>query len=252
MWENPRLDLVSALFLDSSLHCSMEQINEALLEPVITKLVDTSLAYQQKLQAEQPQLSLKEKMLMTYKEALSTVLYTLAQTLDRSEALLSPYVEKFISEALAVSNQNIDYLVQLATLSRETKNNSIAELYGSEFTTSYPTLARALPFNDAQLFERAAQAVTAQINKDCPAEIYPMMVEHIKYMDEITSQKLVDPQFAEKFQSETGMTMQEFKDQIQKSKSVAMPSVSLVGYFKVNGQLKETHQEGPTNTFSRS
>lgn len=74
MWENPRIALMNALFKDLKLDCSLEQIDKALLEPVITKIIDTSYSYQQKLQIEQPQLSLKEKTLATYTVALSTML----------------------------------------------------------------------------------------------------------------------------------------------------------------------------------
>ncbi|PWY54774.1 hypothetical protein DGG96_15455 [Legionella qingyii] len=250
MWENPRLDLVNALFKDLELNCSMEQIDKALLEPVITKIIDTSYSYQQKLQIEQPQLSLKEKTLATYKVALSTMLSTLAESLDRPEELLHSYVEKFISESLALSNQNIDYLMQLATISRQIKINGVTELYGDNFSMSYPILAQTLPFNDVQLIEKATKAVTEAIHKDCPTEIYPIMAEHIKYMNEITAQKLADPQFAEKFKSETGMTMEEFKSQIRLSKFTEIPSVSLVGHFKMRSQLKETVEEKPATTFS--
>ncbi|EHL30814.1 hypothetical protein [Legionella drancourtii] len=87
MWENPRLDLVDALVKDLKLDCSKEQIDKALLEPVITEIIDTSYSYQKMLQEKQPELSLKEKTLATYNVALSTMLSTLAKSLNRSETL---------------------------------------------------------------------------------------------------------------------------------------------------------------------
>lgn len=248
MWENPRLDLVDALVKDLKLDCSKEQIDKALLGPVITEIIDTSYSYQKMLQEKQPELSLKEKTLATYNVALSTMLSTLAKSLNRSETLLHSYVEKFISASLALSNQNIDYLMQLATISRQIKINGVRELYGNNFSASYPSLAQALPLEDLQLIEKATNAVREAIQQDCPAEIYPIMAKHITYMEEISKQKIAAQKFSEEFKRETGMTMDEFKSQIQLSK----PSVSLVGLFNDRSKLKETIQKNPGVMFTAS
>lgn len=250
MWETPRLNLVYALFTDLKLNCSMEQIEKALLGPVITKIIDTSYSHYQQQLIEQPQFDLKEKTLATYKVALFTMLATLAESLDRSEDLLHAYVEKFITESLDLSHQNIDYLMQLAAISRQAKINSVSELYGDEFSTAYPSLAQAIPFNDAQLIEQATNALKEEIQKDCPEDIYPIMLEHIIYMQEISVQKKTDPAFAEKFKNETGMTMDEFKAQKRPGKYPTMPSITLLGHFKASNQLNETIPEEPKATFT--
>ena len=249
MWETPRLNLANALSKDVKVDCSIEQIKQALLGPVISRIIDTSYSHQQVLQ-KQPELSLKDKTLATYEVALSTLLPTLAESLSRSEDLLRSYVEKFISEALAVSHQNIDYLMKLATMSREVKTNGVAELYGEDFSKTYPLLAQQLPFNDMQLIEKATKAVTEKIQEDCPREISTIMAEHIKYMNEIAGQKMANPQFAETFKTETEMTMEEFKSQIRLSKFSGIPSVSLLGHFKMRAQLKETAPEAPAISFT--
>lgn len=68
--------------------------------------------------------------------------------------------------------------------------------------------------------------VVIKINEICPEEIRPLMLEHIKYMEEIASQKLVDPEFASLFKAETGLTMDEFKNKYKNQLGLSSTSIS--------------------------
>src|SRR3990167_9398619 len=126
MWEKPRLDLTHSL--KDSLNYDIEQINNALLENVITKIHETAYLHHQTLQQEKSPLSLKENTLSGYIVSLATMLPTLAKTLGQSEELLHPHVEKFIAEALSIAEKSMDYLMKLAGISRESRINGCAEL----------------------------------------------------------------------------------------------------------------------------
>lgn len=168
--------------------------------------------------SEHPNATIKEAMLATYEEALNTMLPALSEALNMNKTLLEPAVSQFVSGAKEIYQTNIDYLVLLANQSKEIKQIGIVELYGADFATLYPKLAVKLPYNDNQLIKKATIAITSYIEQNCPKEIYPMMQEHIKYMNEITAQKMTDPEFEEQFKTQTGVTMYEFKANIQNHK----------------------------------
>lgn len=224
IWEAPRRALADHLIKDPALGCDPKAVKKALLEDAITVIIDTSYSYQQKLQREQSPLSLKERALATYEVAFATMLPSLAQSLNQAEELLRPYVDEFIVQALAISHQHADYLMELAALSRKTKIDGMAELYGDDFSSNYPVLASSLPLNDAELIEKAAKAVTVEILRNCPAELCLIMDEHKVYMQEIARQKITDSEFAEQFKSETGVTMEQFK--LQKKFGSDLPELS--------------------------
>ncbi|HRD70858.1 MAG TPA: hypothetical protein PK657_12005 [Legionella sp.] len=218
IWEQPRLDLLNALTQISDMSLTREQIDIALLGPVITQIINTSFSFQQKYMSEHPNATIKEAMLATYEEALNTMLPALSEALNMNKTLLEPAVSQFVSGAKEIYQTNIDYLVLLANQSKEIKQIGIVELYGADFATLYPKLAVKLPYNDNQLIKKATIAITSYIEQNCPKEIYPMMQEHIKYMNEITAQKMTDPEFEEQFKTQTGVTMDEFKANIQNHK----------------------------------
>ncbi len=238
MWEQERENLAKALSEDVNVNCSMEQINKALFGPVITVIVDTSFKFHQQLTLYSSTLDLRGRMLLTYKEGLLTTLATLARSLNRSEELLQPHTNQFIFECLKVSKTLVDYLSSLAKASQLTKTITVAQLYGADFSTQYPELARKLFFNDKQVIEQATKAVTKEINGGCPVNIRPRMAEHIKYMNEITAQKWVSPEFEQQFKQITGMTMDEYKAQVKLSRYVGQPLTSLLGHFKMRQELK--------------
>lgn len=101
--------------------------------------------------------------------------------------------------------------MQLANISKQTQTTEIIRLYGLNFSNTYPELTRLLPYTDPELLEEATKNVANEIIKTCPANIYPMMIEHIKYMNEISTQKMADPEFSITFENQTGMTMDQYK-----------------------------------------
>ena len=250
MWEQPRRNLVNNLLNDSKVKCSEEQINRALLGPVITEIITTRYK-NLPLQQENSQAHLKKRTLATYEKALSTMLKTLSLSLELSEEILQPHVEKFILEFLELAAQNIDYLIILSEISIQTKIMGISELYGTNFSASYPILARKLRLNDEQLIKKSAQELTKIIETNCPTDIAPMIIEHLKYINEIAAQKSPDRQFLEEFKAETGMTMEEYKHKTRLSKLTISPLLNLTGHFKLLPQLKETVTEQPSVDFQK-
>lgn len=73
-----------------------------------------------------------------------------------------------------------------------------------------------------------------------------MMVEHIKYMNEISTQRVADPEFSTTFEKQTGMTMDQYKT-AQKHQGY-----SKFRQFKVPDEEKvqeQMVQEQPVNTY---
>lgn len=71
-------------------------------------------------------------------------------------------------------------------------------------------------------------------------------------MNEITSQKMADPQFAEKFKEATGMTMEQYKSQVRLSQLSGKSLTSLAGHFKVGAELKQqaSEEQGLSSSYS--
>lgn len=207
MWEEGRLSLLKNIEQDKSLQLSKEDIDEALLGPVVTEM----LMIAGKCHQDNRAMALKERMLLAHKTSLACVLSALARALKKEEILLQAYVEEFTSNAYNFSLSNIDFLLKLATLSRECQEAGIAKLYGPTFLKQYPELV-GLSYNDPALLKEAKELVVTELKQTCPSEILSYMLEHIKYMEEISSQKLADPGFASLFKAKTGFTMEEFKN----------------------------------------
>lgn len=116
------------------------------------------------------------------------MLDVLANFLNKDKVLLQAYVEEFTSNAYNFSLSNIDYLLELATLSRESQEAGISRLYGPIFLKQHPKLV-GLSYNDPELLKEAKEIVVTKIKQECPEDILLRMLEHIKYMEEIASQK---------------------------------------------------------------
>ena len=231
MWEEFRIQFVTSLQTIQGFDCTKEQIDEALLGPVITELVDIAFKCHEELAKENSALSMKERMIFSYEKSLACVLPTLAFALQKSPELIAPHFESFKNDCLVFAKNNVDYLERQGEISRKIKSQYMIELYGKEFATNYPNLAKLLPFNDVELVNAAAKAVTAEIKKECPEAIHSPMELHISYITEISNQKMVKASFAEDFERETGLSMDEFKQHVSNKKERAV-SVTRGGMFK--------------------
>ncbi|WP_133135147.1 hypothetical protein [Legionella rowbothamii] len=233
MWEKFRIQFVTSLLTIPGLDCTREQIDEALLGPVITDVVDLAFKCHEELAKANSPLSMKERIIFSYEKSLACILPTLAGALSKSSELIAPHYECFKNNCLAFSKDNIDYLERLGEISRKIKSQYMIELYGSEFATSYPNLAKLLPFNDMALVDTASKVVSAEIKKECPEAIHLQMELHISYITEISNQRMVKESFAEDFKRETGLSMDDFKKQHALDKKEPVVSVTAGGFFKV-------------------
>jgi hypothetical protein len=231
MWEKFRIEFVTSLLTIPGLDCSREQIDDALLGPVITEVVDVAFKCHEELAKANSPLSMKERIIFSYEKSLACILPTLASILQKPAELIAPHYEYFKNDCLAFSKDNIDYLERLGEISRKIKSQYMTELYGSGFVTRYPNLAKLLPFNDMELVDAAAKTVSEEIKKECPEAIHAQMELHISYITEISNQRMVKASFAEDFKKETGLSMDEFKKQHALDKKEQVVSVAEGGFF---------------------
>ncbi len=237
MWEQPRQKLVCLLIEHTKL--TEQQIHDVLLGPVITTIVETAQSYRQKNPA--------SNMLETHRKALETVLSSLVNELNILEESITNMVDQFIQEALAISEKNGQYLKQLEILSIETKKTQIAKYYGKDFSSTFPELASKLMSNDPDVLKEAAKIVSKNIKATCPHEIQSLMIEHIKYMNEIVEQKLLNPQFNDEFKAQTGMTMVEFKAQNRVGQITGISATAWARHFKSHPSLPQEESLDPVN-----
>lgn len=232
MWEEFRTQFVTSLLTIPEFNCTREQIDEALLGPVITEVVDVAFKCHEELAKTDSPLSMKDRMIFSYEKSLESILPTLALALQKQPELIAPYHEFFKKESLVFAKDNVDYLNRLGDISRKIKSQYMGELYGKDFTTTYPTLAKLIPFNDLELVNAAAKAVSAEIKKECPESIHSQMELHVFYITEISNQRMVKASFSEDFKRETGLSMEEFKKQHAADKKEQAVSVTVGGMFK--------------------
>lgn len=138
MWEQARLELIKNILSDDKIKCNSQYLHDALLEPVITEIIDTAFKCQQELKQGKNPPNVRDSALITNKESFSTMLPTLAKAINIDKALLQIHVEKFADEAYRIYSENIDYLMQLAAISKQTQTTEIARLYGLNFSNTYP------------------------------------------------------------------------------------------------------------------
>ncbi|MDR3501639.1 MAG: hypothetical protein P4L79_03560 [Legionella sp.] len=239
MWEKFRIQFVTSLLTIPGLDCTREQIDEALLGSVITEVIDVAFKCHEELAKANSPLSMKERIIYSYEKSLACILPTLAAALQKSPELIAPHYECFKNDCLVFSKNNIDYLERLGEISRKIKSQYMIELYGSEFETRYPNLAKLVPFNDMALVDTAGKVVSLEIKKECPEAIHSQMELHISYITEISNQRMVKASFAEDFKKETGLSMDEFKKQNALDKKGQVVSVALGGIFKVANKYAE-------------
>lgn len=220
IWENARLELVRNLVklkLDE-LKDREQELNALLLDDVITALMEKAYACQDDIAKNHPDLSLKEKVLLTHQQSLMAVLPCLSSKLNISAEKIQREVELFCESAYQFSETHVDYLLRLAQVSGSAKNEIIDELYGSSFRNQHAALARRLQFNDAEVLRKATEAVRQDILHSCPGELQKIMQEHCIYMQEVASQKEPNSTFCADFLAEMHQTMEDFKQQIKEQK----------------------------------
>lgn len=216
MWEAFRKILVKDLI--QRFRYDQGQVDSALLGPVISTLIEKSFTYQRTLPVPKDETDLKNVMIQTYRAGLNTVLKSLVDAVgislieDEDSEFFKNCVAKFVQSSLSFSDQNIDFLVKLATISKKTKEAGIQNLYGKDFTKEYPSLVKGLYLNDPELLKLATDAVSLEIEKICSPELLSAMKQHEIYMKEIASQ-MINVQFEDEFVKVTGKTMKQYKEE---------------------------------------
>lgn len=99
LWEQARLELVKDIISDEKIKCDVEYLHKALLEPVITEIIDVAFKCQQRLKQQENLPSQKDSALITNRESFSIMLPSLVNAMNIEKTLLQPHVNKFVAEA---------------------------------------------------------------------------------------------------------------------------------------------------------
>ncbi|MBN9230868.1 MAG: hypothetical protein BGO90_03550 [Legionella sp. 40-6] len=218
LWNIARLQLVDDLSKIPELHERRHEVEDLLLEEVITAILEKAYVCQDDLARNNPNMPLKEKVLITHKQSLTAVLPCLVSKLNLSEDKINQAVASFCARAYEFSETHVDYLLRLAEVSGQAKNEIIDELYGNCFRSEHAALARRLQFNDGEVLKKATDAVRQEIIISCPSELQNIMQEHCLYMKEVAAQKEPNSTFYADFQAEMHQSMEEFKQKIKEQK----------------------------------
>ncbi|MFA5960465.1 MAG: hypothetical protein WC785_08100 [Tatlockia sp.] len=229
LWEKIRKELVWALLIDSNIYSRVtkEQIDEALLEPIITEFVAENMRAHAEMHEQE--LAPEKKSKIAYDRALETILPSLSKALDIEEELLKASVDSFVVQYKRIIDEELpDFYKNYMPFRTKTITNVVMRAYGKDFSEKYPKLAPKLYHNDPSLIQLVASRLSVKISRDLKAND-PVKAErwaaHMEYMAESASQLMANPDFLVDFEKETGKTIEQFKlDVASKEKGYQLTS----------------------------
>lgn len=219
-WETQRVALVKKLVSNTHIQQSKENIDNALFTTVNEQMVKAGYAY---VRANNGSLPLKELTLNCYEASLGVVLDALSSALAVEKDFIQDAVEQFHQQAMDLANQNIDDLLLIGNVSITSKQAAISKLYGNDFATNYPELAKQLPTQDKELFEISRNACEQFIREHNFGDFNTIIEEHLIYMNQVAPQLNPTEAYQTLFKEKTGNTMEDYKADIANAK-VTIPA----------------------------